>query len=266
LVQLFNFLNFSTMNSPLIIANWKMKLSPEESLALARKVGKASAKYKNAEVAVCPAFTELAAVADIIKNTSLLLGAQDCFWETSGAFTGEVSPTTLKSYGAQYAIIGHSERRMALAESGQMVQKKLRAALTAGLTPVLCVGESFSERQEGQKEVVLLRELNEAFKGVWFNKLDRLVVAYEPVWVIGSGQAVEPEEAEHTSLVIKHALYDLLPPAVVDEQTKIIYGGSVDPENVSEFLKQPTVAGVLVGTACLDATVFSALVAAAGKV
>lgn len=254
------------MKSPLIIANWKMKLSPEESLGLAKKVAKASAKYKNADVALCPAFTELAAVADIIKNTALKLGAQDCFWENAGAFTGEVSPIALKSYGAQYVIIGHSERRQNLAESAAMTQKKLRAALTAGLTPVLCVGESFSERQEGQKEVVLIRELTEAFNGVWFNKLDRLVVAYEPVWVIGSGQAVEPDEAEHTSLVIKHTLYDLLPQAVVDEQTRIIYGGSVDPENAGEFLRQPTVGGVLVGTACLDATVFSALVAAAGKV
>lgn len=253
------------MKSPLIIANWKMKLSPEESLALAKKVAKASAKYKNAEVALCPAFTEMAAVAEIIKQTSLKLGAQDCFWESVGAFTGEVSPATLKSYGAQFVIIGHSERRQNMAESTVMTQKKLRAALTAGLTPVLCVGESFSERQEGQKEVALIRELTEAMKGLWFNKMDRLVVAYEPVWVIGSGQAVAPEEAEHTNLVIKHTLYDLAPKSVVDEQVRLIYGGSVDPENAGEFLKQPTVGGVLVGTACLDATIFSALVAAAGK-
>lgn len=253
------------MKNPLIIANWKMKLSPIAGQELAQKIAKASVKYKDAEVVICPSFTEIAAISEIIKNTSLKLGAQDCFWETGGAFTGEISPESIRFYGGQYIILGHSERRTNLNESSIMLQKKVRTVLTCGLTPVLCVGESFNERQEGQKEVVLIRELTEAFNGLWFNKTDRIVVAYEPVWVIGSGQAVEPDEAEHTNLVIKHTLYDLLPQEVVDEQVRIIYGGSVDPENVADFIKQPTIDGVLVATASLDATVFSALIVAAGK-
>ncbi|OGY93055.1 MAG: triose-phosphate isomerase [Candidatus Komeilibacteria bacterium RIFCSPLOWO2_02_FULL_48_11] len=253
------------MKSPLIIANWKMKVSGDEALTLARQAVKATAKYKSAEIVLCPGFTELAGVASAIKGSSLKLGAQDCFWEESGAFTGEISPQALFSYGASYVIIGHSERREHLAETGAMIRKKIFTAFRVGLVPVLCIGESFSQRQEGQKEVALIQELHQALDGLWLTEAQRLVVAYEPVWVIGSGQAVSGDEAEHTHQVIKQTLYDLFPASVVQEQLRIIYGGSVDPENVAQFTIQPTVDGVLVGGASLDATVFTALVAAAVK-
>jgi len=253
------------MKSPLVIANWKMKVAGEEAVNLARKVVKAAAKYSQAEVVLCPAFTEIAVVSQAVKGTSVKLGAQDCFWEATGAFTGEVSPQALRAYGASYVILGHSERREHLAETSAMIHKKIKTAQDTGLTPILCIGESFSERAEGQKEVVLIRELHEALNGLWLNEKQSLVVAYEPIWVIGSGQAVSGEEAEHTHQVIKQTLFDLFPTSVVAEQIKIIYGGSVDPENVAQFTAQPTVDGVLVGGASLDAVIFSALVAAAVK-
>lgn len=251
---------------PLIIANWKMNVTGDEAITLARQVVKATAKYQSAEIVLCPGFTELGAVAGAIKGSSLKLGAQDCFWEETGAFTGEISPQALLAYGASYVIIGHSERREHLAETGAMIRKKILAALKAGLAPVLCVGESFDQRAQGQKEVALIQELREALEGSWLTPAQQLVVAYEPVWVIGSGQAVSGEEAEHTHQVVRQTLYDLFPVSVVDEQIKIIYGGSVDPENVAQFTNQPTVAGVLVGGASLNATVFGALAGAAIRV
>lgn len=253
------------MHTPLVIANWKMKLGSAESVVLAKKLAKSAPKNKNVDVVICPAFLELTAVAEIIKSSGLKLGAQDCFWEESGAFTGAVSPKNLQGYGVEYVLVGHSERREHLAESNDMIHKKIRLVLSLGLTPVLCVGESFSERQEGQKEAVLINEIHKALDGLWLHKLNRLVVAYEPIWVIGSGQAVEAAEAEHTHQAIKHALYDIFPRQAVDEQVKIIYGGSVDPSNVSPFLAEPTVHGVLVGTSSLDATIFSAIITAATK-
>lgn len=247
---------------PLIIANWKMKLTPAASAELARKVVKGGNKYKNVEVVICPGYAEIAGVGTIVKNSTIKLGAQNCFWEETGAFTGEVPPQTLQEYGVEYVIVGHSERRAYLGETDAMIHEKIKALFSMSMVPVLCIGESFNERQDGQKEVVLIRELHRALEGLWLNKLNRLVVAYEPIWVIGSGQAVSGDEAEHTHQVIKQALFDILPQPVVDEQVKIIYGGSVDPTNVGSFLAQPSIDGVLVGTASWDATQFSALIAA----
>ena len=243
-----------------------MKLGLAESLALAKKLAKSAARNKNVEVVICPAFTELAAVGEIIKGSGLKLGAQDCFWEEAGAFTGAISPKNLQEYGVEYVLVGHSERREHLAETNDMIHKKIRLLLSLGLTPVLCIGESFSERQEGLKEAVLIGEIHKALDGLLLNKLGRLVIAYEPIWVIGSGQAVEAAEAEHTHQAIKHALYDIFPRQAVDEQVKIIYGGSVDPGNIKPFLAEPTVRGVLVGTSSLDATIFSAIIATAAKI
>ncbi|OJI06517.1 triose-phosphate isomerase [bacterium CG10_46_32] len=250
---------------PLVIANWKMKLLPEQAFDLAKKVKKSSAKYTGAEVVLCPAFTEISAIANIIKGSELKLGAQDCFWEEHGAFTGEISPKQLLAYDVHTVIIGHSERREHVQESGDMIHKKIRLLLSLGMRPVLCIGESFDERAEGQKEVVLLQQIHAALDGLWLTDSNQLVVAYEPVWVIGSGQDIDPHEIEHTHQVIKQALGDIFTSAVVDEHVKIIYGGSVDPENVGHYMRQNSVSGVLVGTVSLDATQFSAVVAGAIK-
>jgi triosephosphate isomerase (TIM) len=253
------------MSNPLIIANWKMKLSVQESLNLAKKVAKASSKYKNADVVLCPSFTELSNVGRQLKDTGVMLGAQDCFWEEQGAFTGEVSPMVLKEHGVEWVIVGHSERRQHLGETGQMIHKKVRLLLSLDMKPIVCIGESYEERKEGQKDVVLMQQIHNALGGMNLNKMDFLAVAYEPIWVIGSGQDVDPDEIEHTHQVIKQSLYDLFEKKAVDEHIKIIYGGSVDPENVGAYLAQESVKGVLVGTSSWDATKFSAIVALAIK-
>ncbi len=253
------------MAKPLVVANWKMKLAPRAAAELAAKTAKAVRKYEGAQVVLCPGFMELAAVREAIQKSAVKLGAQDCFWEEAGAFTGAVSPRNLKEYGVEYVIVGHSERREYLGETDEMVHKKIKLLLSLGLRPILCIGESFSERQEGRKEVVLIRELHAALDGLWLNGLNELIVAYEPIWVIGSGQAVSAEEAQHTHQVIRQTLYDIWPRAAVDSQVSIIYGGSVDPENVGSFLAQSAVAGVLVGTASLSATALAAIAAAAAK-
>lgn len=253
------------MENPLIIANWKMKLSSSDSLDLARKVKKSSSRYTGVQVVLCPQFTEIGQVKEIIKDTDLMLGAQDCFWEENGAFTGEISPKVLAEYGVKYVLIGHSERREHICETNEMTHKKVRLLLTIDMIPVLCIGETFEQRQDGLKDVVLTKQLHSALNGLWMNKADKLVIAYEPVWVIGSGQDVDAQEIEHTHQIIKQLLYDLFEEKAVDEQIKIIYGGSVDPENVAQYIAQPSVAGVLIGTAALDAAQFSAVVAQAKK-
>ncbi|MBU2576060.1 triose-phosphate isomerase [Patescibacteria group bacterium] len=253
------------MENPLIIANWKMKLNASDSLDLAKRVKKASAKYNGVEVVLCPSFTEIAQVNEIIKGSNIKLGAQDCFWEEQGSFTGEISPKSLQDYDVKYVLVGHSERRQNLGETEEMIHKKVRLLLTIDITPVLCIGETFEERQDGLKDVVLTRQLHNAFNGLWLNKSDRLVVAYEPVWVIGSGQDIDPDEIEHTHQIIRQLLYDLFEDRVVDEQVKIIYGGSVDSENIAQYIARPIVQGVLVGGASLDATHFSTIIAQAKK-
>jgi len=253
------------MKNSLIIANWKMKLNSSESLDLAKKIKKASIKYTGAEVVLCPSFTELAQVREIIKNSDIKLGAQDCFWEEKGSFTGEVSPKVLQDYNVKYVLVGHSERRQNLGETEKMIHNKVRFLFTTEMTPVLCIGETFEQRQDGLKDVVLTRQLHSALNGLWLNKSDRLVIAYEPVWVIGSGQDIDPDEIEQTHQIIRQLLYDLFEDRVVDEQIKIIYGGSVDPENVAKYISQPTVHGVLVGGASLDSTHFTSIIAQTKK-
>lgn len=253
------------MKNPFIIANWKMKLSPGDAIDLSRKISKASPKYKGADVVVCPSFTDIGQVSQIIKGTEISLGAQDCFWEEQGAFTGEISPLFLQEFGVKYVIVGHSERRGVIGESNELVHKKLRLILSLDTTPILCVGETFEERQEGLKDISLRTQIFSALNGLWFNKSDSLIIAYEPVWVIGTGQDVDPDEIEHTHKVIRQLLYDLFPDNVVDSQIKIIYGGSVDPENVARYLSKDCVQGVLVGTSSLDIVKFNSIVATAIK-
>jgi len=242
-----------------------MKLNASDALKLAKKLAKASTKYKGAEVVVCPMFTEIAAVGEAIKKSKIKLGAQDCFWEDFGEFTGEVSPNALKDYGVEHVIIGHSERREHVQETNEIINKKIKKLLELGITPIMCIGESFEQRQQGDKETVLIQQITKGLNEVWFNKMSKLIVAYEPIWMIGSGQEIDPNEVEHTHQVIRQTLYDIFPDTMVDEQIRIIYGGSVNPENVLGFIDQPTVDGALVGGASLDGAKFSAIVASALK-
>lgn len=244
----------------LVLANWKMNLSVAESVQLAKKIASAlSLASSSIEVGVCPTFPALPGVALALKRKKLALGAQDVFWKQAGPYTGEVSAKVLKELGVRYVIVGHSERRQYLKESDDMVRQKVAALLAEGLIPVLCVGETFAERQVGQKDVVVARQVAAALQGLSLPVGSELVVAYEPVWVIGSGQAVAPEEAFHTAQVIHQSLIDMFSTAVVVRQVRLIYGGSVDPSNITSFIRPKLLSGVLVGGASLDAKRFAAL-------
>lgn len=240
----------------LIVANWKMNLGIKESAALAEEIRDNLPDKNEAEVVLCPSFVALTVVADVIRGTEIALGAQDVFWEDRGAYTGEVSSRTLKEIGCKYVIVGHSERRGYLKESDEVVHKKVKQVINEGLTPIICIGESFNERQEGQKDYIVMTQVTRALSGIDIVGDHKVAIAYEPVWVIGSGQAVEPEEAENTHRVIRQTLIDIYPTATVNNNFKIIYGGSVDSYNVVDFLKQDTVQGVLVGSASLKAKEF----------
>lgn len=247
---------------PLVIANWKMNLGMAEGVALSRSLASFFNKFKLAQkldLALCPSFPVLVKVADLLKKTDISLGAQDVFWKPVGPYTGEVSPRVLAELGVKYVIIGHSERRQFIKETEAMIQQKVLATLAEGLVPVLCVGETFSERQSGRKDIVIAKQITSALNGVTLTDGLELVVAYEPVWVIGSGQAVEPREALDTAMVIHQTLLDFFPAAVIDKQIKIIYGGSVDPTNINSFIGHGLLQGVLVGGASLDAKKFTNL-------
>lgn len=241
-------------NKPLVIANWKMKLNLAQSVALAKEV-KAKAG-RRAEVAICPSFTCLEAVGKVLAGSQIKLGAQDCFWESNGAFTGEVSPDQLKETGCELVIIGHSERRTHFLESDEMVHKKVRLAVQEGLTPIICVGETFDQRQIGATDYILIQQTTKALEGVEIDSKQKVIIAYEPVWVIGSGQAIEPEQAQLAHQVIRHVLIDLFPPELAKNNFSIIYGGSVDGGNVYSFTGQDDIDGILVGGASLKAEDF----------
>jgi len=244
------------MKKKIIIGNWKMSLSYRQALDLAENLLEQNNQSEKVEVVVCPAFISLFGVAEKILNSGIKLGAQDCFWHEEGAFTGEVSPLNLRDIGCEYVIVGHSERRGYLNETDQMVNQKVKAVLENNLIPIICVGETLAERQSSSKDFVIMNQVNKALEGIELSGNQKLIIAYEPVWVIGSGQAVEPREAEHTNQVIRQLLIDMYPLEVVNEKFNLIYGGSVNPVNIKQFLLQPTVEGALVGGASLEAETF----------
>lgn len=241
-----------------IIANWKMKLGIAESQRLATAIKRV--RTDGRDVVVCPSFTSLGEVAKVLKGGTIKIGAQDCFWEVDGAFTGEISAKQIKEVGCEYVLIGHSERRQFLNETDEMVHKKVRLALSEGLTPVVCVGETFDQRQNGAKDYVLIQQVTKAFEGVDINPNQHVIIAYEPVWVIGSGQAIDPNEAGAAHLVIRQTMFDLFPPSLVKNNFHIIYGGSVNGDNVLNFTSLEHTDGVLVGSASLNAETFTAII------
>ncbi|MBT3689931.1 triose-phosphate isomerase [bacterium] len=243
------------MKKNIIIANWKMSLTDLEAIELSKKLVKKLKKQNEVDVAICPSHTALDRVASEIKRSEIKLGAQNCFWEDTGSFTGAISPKVLNELNCSYVIIGHSERREHLNETDGMVNKKVKAALANNLIPIICVGETFSERQEGHKDFKIMEQVSKAIKDVELNNKE-IIIAYEPVWVIGSGQAVEPVEAEHTMQVIRQVIIDNFSPEIFDTQVRLIYGGSIDKDNILEFVNQPSIEGALVGGASLDVDKF----------
>jgi triosephosphate isomerase (TIM) len=251
------------MPTPFIAGNWKMYTTAATARALAIAVAEGVEKNERVRVAVCPPFPYLQTVGTAIAGSRVALGAQDVYPKSEGAFTGEVSPTMLRDVGCRYVIVGHSERRHVLGESNELIHRKLVAALAAELTPILCVGETLAEREAGHTESVLDEQLSSALADVAAPPADRFVVAYEPVWAIGTGRNATPEQAEQAHRFLRRRLADIWSENAASE-IPIQYGGSVKPENAASLLAQPDVDGALVGGASLAAEQFLAIVAAAG--
>ncbi|MBI4090760.1 MAG: triose-phosphate isomerase [Candidatus Komeilibacteria bacterium] len=248
----------------IIIGNWKMNLDAFASRALADELRKKLAGIRlapNLEVVVCPSYDALASVGEALSGSALQLGAQDVFWQEKGAYTGEISASMLAALGVRLVIVGHSERRTHLHETDELVNMKVKAALSQGMTPVLCVGETYDERRIGHTELILMRQVVEGLKGITLGPDNKLVIAYEPVWVIGTGQAIDPAQAERAIQVIRQSLIDLYPPATIATQIRVIYGGSVDPGNIANYTTIPGIRGVLVGAASIHAENFIKLLA-----
>lgn len=241
----------------LIIANWKMKLGHKESVELAQAVKERFHDFKGAEVAVCPNFISLLEVRHALKGSRIEVGGQDVFWEGKGAYTGEISPDLLTEAGCKYVIIGHSERRKYMMVNYEMVHRMIKAALKVeNLIPIVCIGENWDERKTDRRDFVLYDQLQQALSGVDIQADQQVVVAYEPIWAIGSGTAIEPSEAEYAHKIIRLTLNDMFGMTVVNNNFKIIYGGSINSKNVKGFVDLENLDGMLVGGASLDADEF----------
>lgn len=241
----------------IVIANWKMQLGLAESLDLAKKMKSKFSKFKKGTVAICPSLTALTSVKDILKGGNVKLGAQNVFWEDKGAYTGEVSPRMLKEAGCEYVIIGHSERRKHSRENYEMIYKKVKAVLNVpGLIPVVCIGESWDERKTDKRDFVLADQLQLALGGVELLGNQQIVIAYEPIWAIGSGVAIETNEAEYAHKIIKLTLNHMFGMQVLNDNIKVVYGGSISSKNVEKFSNLEGVDGLLVGGASLNADEF----------
>ena len=248
------------MRRPLIAGNWKMYKTVPEGVALAQEIRAGLAlPPKDRDVLVAPPFTALAAIAEALRGSDVFLGAQNMHWEREGAFTGEISPTMLKQAGCSHVILGHSERRHIFGESDDMVARKTRAAVDNGLTPILCVGETLPERESSLTLEVVERQLERALRALTPDEVSRAVVAYEPVWAIGTGRTATPAQAQEVHAFIRKRLSATHgEPAAA--AVRILYGGSVKPDNVDGLMAEPDVDGALVGGACLKAESFVRIV------
>lgn len=253
------------MRRPIIAGNWKCHLTPPEAVQLIQSLRKQLDGLEGIDVVVCPAFTSLAAASGSLKGSSIALGGQDLFWEPQGAFTGEVSAPMLSDAGCRYVIIGHSERRRYFAETDETVHRKLQAALTNRLTPIVCVGETLEEREGGKTVDRLTRQLSGALSGSSSQDLNHLVLAYEPVWAIGTGRNATPDQAQEAQRFIREWLSKSFGQPLASA-VRIQYGGSVTEANALSLLSQPDVDGALVGGASLKADSFVAIVKAALEV
>ena len=245
-----------------IAGNWKMYTSLDQAKELAAAVAR-GVTSDAVTVAVCPPFPWLMAVAETLNGSRVALGAQDCHYEKEGAFTGSVAPVMVREAGCQYVIIGHSERRHGLNESDELLNKKTRAALGAGLEVIFCIGELLAEREANRTESVLHRQLTAGLSGLSPTQMGQLVVAYEPVWAIGTGKVASEQQAQDAHAFVRKTVAGLFGQPVADGLV-IQYGGSVKPDNAAGLLAQPDVDGALVGGASLKADSFLAIVQAAG--
>jgi triosephosphate isomerase (TIM) len=250
------------MRRKFIAGNWKMNTTRAEAVALASAVAAKIGSSSAVDVAVCPPSVYLEAVGQAIKNSAVGLGAQNCYHEAKGAFTGEISPQMARDMGCRYVILGHSERRQILKESNQNVNRKALAVLGVELTPIVCVGESLDQRQAGQTASVVREQIEGSLAGLSAEQMLKIVIAYEPIWAIGTGVVATPEQAEEVHADLRRLLENRYNSEVASA-VRIQYGGSVNAENAGSLLSQPNIDGALVGGASLKADSFLAIVAAA---
>jgi triosephosphate isomerase (TIM) len=249
------------MRTPFVAANWKMYKTVAEGLAYVREFGALVSGVDDVEIVVAPPFTGVHAAAEAARGTRVGIAGQDLFWEREGAFTGEISVGMLKEAGARYVIIGHSERRTKFGETDEQVNKKVKAAVAGGLTPIVCVGETLEEREREQTLTVLDRQLRLGLEGLSADTVATLAVAYEPVWAIGTGRNASSAQAQEAHAHIRGRLREWFG-AEAGDACRILYGGSVKPANTRELVSQADVDGALVGGASLDPKAFSEIVAA----
>lgn len=247
------------MRKPFICGNWKLNKNISESLEYVSTFKELVAGVDGVDIGLGAQFIALKPLADSVSGTSIKVGSQDCYWEESGAFTGEIAPGMIKDAGCSFAIVGHSERRQFFGETNETVNKKSKAALAAGLEVIVCCGESLKERENGTTNDVIADHIKNGLDGLSKDEMKRITVAYEPVWAIGTGKTASPEQAQEVHAFIRGILKDMFGEATA-EATRIQYGGSVKPGNVKEIMAQPDVDGALVGGASLKPEDFSQIV------
>ena len=247
------------MRTPLVVANWKLNKTVGEAVGFASALRNMVSDAAGVEVVVAPAFTALSSVGSALDRSNIRLSAQDVFWEDNGAFTGEISPAMLKDVGCEYVIIGHSERRQCFGETNESVNRKVKAALSTSLKPILCVGESLEDREAGRTESVIEDHVRNGIAGISSDAMLSTVIAYEPVWAIGTGATATPHQAQGAHIFIRSLLSEMYSVELATG-VRIQYGGSVKPENTSELMVQPDVDGALVGSASLEVESFAQIV------
>jgi triosephosphate isomerase len=241
----------------ILIANWKMKLGLKDTNELAKEVKEKFKDFNKGKIVLCPNFISLLDVKKILKGSKIMLGAQDTFWEARGSYTGEISPLLLTEAGCDYVLIGHSERRKFLMENYEMIHREIKAVLAVDdLIPVVCIGENWDERKTDRRDFVLFDQMQQALSGIDISDNQQIIIAYEPIWAIGSGTAIEPSEAEYAHKIIRLTLNDMFGMKVVNKNFRIIYGGSINSKNAKGFVNLENLDGVLVGGAGLDANEF----------
>ena len=246
------------MRIPVIAGNWKLFKSIAESVVLVNELKPLVANNNGVEIVVAPVFTALSRVSDAIAGSNIKLAAQNCFWEEEGAFTGEVAPKLLKDAGCSHVIIGHSERRQYFGETNLTVNKKTKAAIAAGLNAIVCVGETLSERESEQTFAVIETQITDSLSGLSQEAFTQVIIAYEPVWAIGTGKTATDAQAQDVHAFIRQLIAKLFNQSVADA-VRILYGGSVKPDNVKGLMTQADIDGALVGGASLKAESFSAI-------
>ena len=252
------------MRKTIIAGNWKMNKTLREGQELAIALRRELYQIEDVDIVVCPPYTLLAYLADALETSNILIGAQDVYWQDEGAFTGEVSPVMLKDIGCKFVIIGHSERRAYFGETNESVNNKIKATLRHNLTPIVCVGETLSERESGQTFKVLDDHIENGLKGITDTDILKIVIAYEPVWAIGTGKTATSQQAQEAQKYIRDLLRKMY--NNIADTVRIQYGGSVKPENITELMSQPDVDGALVGGASLKVETFVEIVKKASEI